>query len=263
MQLLNATTDGRPKGGIFIGRGSAVGNPYVLTHEDRRKEVVYKYRLWLLNRLFSKDLKVISFLEKIQADSQLVCFCAPKLCHGDVIINLLNYINKFDQNLSFKERLDLCLKEIYPKTLNQTYDGVTHINIYSKASTKLGKMLSNFYPCNIVLENKTFGSLEAYWYWLSTGRQHDSLISLSGFEAKKQGRQFPKVHIDDFENLIKTATEQKLLQNPDIKKEFLDSKLAFEHYYRIIQKDGSYFSKFATKYYWQVNHFTSLREAMQ
>lgn len=80
---------------IFIGRGrgSKWGNPY--THiSDRatlasfivptREEAIEAYRGYLLSNkelmdsLFELDGKVLG------------CFCKPKSCHGDIIIEVLN-----------------------------------------------------------------------------------------------------------------------------------------------------------------------------
>jgi len=46
-------------------------------------------------------------------------------------------------------------------------DGLSHINIYSKGMTELGRLLSNFAntPVNTPQDGK-FTSIEGYWYWL-------------------------------------------------------------------------------------------------
>ena len=48
-----------------------------------------------------------------------------------------------------------------------TEDGITHINIYSKGQTELGKMLSNFAKFPIQTVDGNFMSVEGYWYFLS------------------------------------------------------------------------------------------------
>jgi hypothetical protein len=42
-------------------------------------------------------------------------------------------------------------------------DGITHINIYSKGKTELGRWLSNFTYHPIETEDGKFDSVEGYW----------------------------------------------------------------------------------------------------
>lgn len=53
---------------------------------------------------------------------------------------------------------------------NPDEDGVTHINIYSKGKTELGRWLTNFSysPFNHPEYGK-FLSMEGFWCWVSTG----------------------------------------------------------------------------------------------
>lgn len=46
--------------------------------------VIEKYRNWLL-----KNPELLSQLEELRG-KWLVCHCAPKACHGDVLLELLN-----------------------------------------------------------------------------------------------------------------------------------------------------------------------------
>ena len=51
--------------------------------------------------------------------------------------------------------------------MNLEDDGITHINVYSKGATALGRALSNFARIPVmVVPNGRFESVEAYWYWL-------------------------------------------------------------------------------------------------
>lgn len=78
-------------------------------------------------------------------------------------------------------------------------DGVDHINVYSRARTKAGKLLSNFAHTPIDLSgedlpygiNGPFASIEALWYAArlrGEPKAVDRLRGLHGFEAKKVGR---------------------------------------------------------------------------
>jgi len=59
-------------------------------------------------------------------------------------------------------------------------DGVTHVNIYSKAKTELGRWLSNFAYAPIrITGHGRFASIEAYWYWLKDNVPTSSACSRS------------------------------------------------------------------------------------
>ncbi len=78
---------------VYIGRPSIWGNPF--THiKDRetkaefvvktREEAVSRYREWILNQP-----ELLSKLETLRGKI-LGCWCKPKSCHGDVLVELLN-----------------------------------------------------------------------------------------------------------------------------------------------------------------------------
>jgi hypothetical protein len=78
------------KGAIYIGRGSPLGNPFVMSSEIERDHVCDLYEDWLKARIEERDPKVIDALNHIaiksrKEDVTLGCFCAPKRCHGDTI----------------------------------------------------------------------------------------------------------------------------------------------------------------------------------
>ena len=71
---------------------------------------------------------------------------------------------------------------------NPKEDGKTHLNLYSKANTELGKFCSNFAYCPIETIDGHFDSIEGYWGWLSISEnnpQREAFRKLSGFAAKK------------------------------------------------------------------------------
>ena len=74
-------------GTVYIGRPSPFGNPYIMHSEADRFEVIEKYKIW-----FAYQVKINpEFRKKVLAlrGCDLACWCAPKLCHGDVIISWL------------------------------------------------------------------------------------------------------------------------------------------------------------------------------
>lgn len=85
MKVLNKHHAGVPEGAVYIGRGSKWGNPFVIGRDGTREEVVARYRDWIIH----SDLA----LEVIELKGRdLVCFCAPKSCHGDVLIELVELL---------------------------------------------------------------------------------------------------------------------------------------------------------------------------
>lgn len=115
-------------------------------------------------------------------------------------------------------------------------DGKTHINVYSKAKTILGKMLSNFSSYYIDTPYGRFASLEGYWYWLVTGKQHNELRIAYGFKAKELGRKLLN-GLPEWDNSpgfrlrIVAALLNKIIQHEEIEKEFIKNDLPFDHYY--------------------------------
>lgn len=111
-------------------------------------------------------------------------------------------------------------------------DGIDHINVYSKGKTELGRWLSNFShsPFNHPYHGH-FESVEGYWYWLSTGMKHDSLRRLHGFDAKRQGRKYKTVPVENYETHIEVALYCKVVQNPLWIPLIRESHLPFIHYY--------------------------------
>ena len=111
-------------------------------------------------------------------------------------------------------------------------EGKDHINMYSRSSTALGRLLSNFaYTPFVHPEYGKFASVEGFYFWVSTGFQHHKLKVMSGYGAKQYGGAFPRVELDDFEKKIREAIRLKIEQNPKLKKLLLECDLPIAHYY--------------------------------
>lgn len=114
-------------------------------------------------------------------------------------------------------------------------DGITHVNIYSKGKTELGRFLSNFYPCPIETEDGPFKSIEGYWYWLSCKREE--LREAYGFTAKNLGRAFGgKDWLDDVEFKAKISQAITLKLSTPLASEIIYRNkklldLPLKHYY--------------------------------
>lgn len=86
---------------VYIGRGSVLGNPFT-SMQDRqtkaeficgsREESVDSFREYLLKKISEKDKRICDELNKIykMPHVNLVCFCKPKSCHGDIIQEIIN-----------------------------------------------------------------------------------------------------------------------------------------------------------------------------
>lgn len=93
MKVFNKHKDQIPKDAVYIGRGSSYGNPY--THMegktlaefkvDTREESIKKYEDYIRSNP--------ELIEKVKRDlkgKDLVCFCKPLPCHGDILIKIAN-----------------------------------------------------------------------------------------------------------------------------------------------------------------------------
>ena len=75
---------------LYIGRPSYLGNPFVIGKDGTREEVVAKYRKYIF-QLWDEDNQMFrDYMEKVVLGSTLVCYCAPKLCHGSVILEMID-----------------------------------------------------------------------------------------------------------------------------------------------------------------------------
>jgi len=85
MVIKNKYKDKREENDVYIGRGSKWGNPFRIGAHGSRAEVIAKYEEYLLS-----SPHLLTALPELRGKN-LVCFCAPLPCHGDV---LKKYVNK-------------------------------------------------------------------------------------------------------------------------------------------------------------------------
>jgi hypothetical protein len=69
---------------VYIGRPSKWGNPFEIGKDGDRETVIQKYREWILTQPH-----LLSALPELRG-KVLGCWCAPKACHGDVLVSLAN-----------------------------------------------------------------------------------------------------------------------------------------------------------------------------
>ncbi len=67
---------------VHIGRPSKWGNPFYIGKDGTREEVIEKYRVWIKTRP-----KLMAALPELLGKT-LGCWCHPKPCHGDVLVEL-------------------------------------------------------------------------------------------------------------------------------------------------------------------------------
>ena len=83
-KVLNKHHAGIPAGAIYIGRGSQWGNPFRIGRDGDRATVIAKYKRWLAD-----EHHLLRALDELRGHD-LVCFCAPHPCHGDLLLRLAN-----------------------------------------------------------------------------------------------------------------------------------------------------------------------------
>jgi len=167
--------------------------------------------------------------------------------------------------------------------MNPKEDGVTHINVYSKAATKLGCFLSNFYPVDLEISGEHYRSIEAYWYSLwaesvvdektASGGAYRNLQSKVkgsyGYQAKMLGKnlmklafggEIPEGSLPDtnFQKKIISAIRQKLWKYPEYLELFKESRLPFAHYYFFGTVDNATVVD-ANRHPWLINGLENLR----
>ena len=69
---------------VYIGRPSKWGNPFIIGKDGNRDEVINKYRHWIFDQK-----KLMTSLHSLRG-KDLVCYCKPQACHGDVLVKLVD-----------------------------------------------------------------------------------------------------------------------------------------------------------------------------
>lgn len=247
MRVINrkTATPEEMKTAVYIGRPSPLKNPYPMDKEEDRDRVVDSFECYFVKALLRRIPVIETAFRALTPDSVLMCFCAPLRCHGDVIAKIFTtYFIGQDYDASL-EKLKLAYQDILknePIFFDPKEDGVTHINVWSKGKTELGRLLSNFAHTPISHdEYGHFASIEGLWYWLSLGKRHEELRKLFGYEAKKHGQLLRYEDSKDifkselsekaFELEIKRAILMKIEQNDRLRELLKVSTLPLAHYY--------------------------------
>lgn len=111
-RVLNKKTSGLPQGAVYIGRPSKWGNPFVIGKHGTRPEVVAKYRAYLLG-----NAALMAALPEL-CGKDLVCWCAPEACHGDVLVELANNADRKAETAPHRPSNDTALSRHRIRTLD-------------------------------------------------------------------------------------------------------------------------------------------------
>lgn len=103
--MIHISTKWEPATGkaFYVGRGSALGNPFRMYDESQRNEVCDKFNAYLRQKIAEHDRDILTALRTLHShillfgEVTLQCYCAPRRCHAESIKNVLE-----DQELMFK-----------------------------------------------------------------------------------------------------------------------------------------------------------------
>lgn len=77
---------------VYIGRPSPLSNPFVVGRDGDRNLVISAYENWLRDQLVMQPASSVAQAYRALVtrywngeDLQLICWCSPQACHGDVI----------------------------------------------------------------------------------------------------------------------------------------------------------------------------------
>lgn len=75
----------RDKFDVYIGRPSFWGNPFQVGVYGTRERCIQAYREMIL-----RDARLVEKARKELRGKTLGCWCSPKPCHGDVLLEIAN-----------------------------------------------------------------------------------------------------------------------------------------------------------------------------
>lgn len=148
-------------------------------------------------------------------------------------------------------------------------DGKTHLNVYSKGRTEVGRFLTNL--AHTPFEHPIWGpfqSVEGFWYWYFSPKRSDKLRELHGVEAKMVGRVLSKRkdNKDGFaitpiqKSVIREVIRFKVRKYPEMWPAIARTEgLPFVHYYVV---PGGGIIDMTEKYQWVMDELTDIRSKL-
>ena len=150
MRVKNKYRDTIETTDVFIGRGAVFGNPFVINKHGVRTDVIAMYEDYLRDLILTEDPVIIKALDGLTDNSNLLCFCTPKNCHGSIV---KKYYEEYKQ-------LGICgFKELY-SLYGPSTDGVDHINIGSSSKTEIGQEIYKLLVRSKVVLNTTIDKVQ-------------------------------------------------------------------------------------------------------
>lgn len=74
-----------PESAVYVGRPTKWGNPFRVSVDGSRDQVIEMYRAWV-----KKNTRLSEEIRRELKGKDLVCWCAPKPCHADVLLEVAN-----------------------------------------------------------------------------------------------------------------------------------------------------------------------------
>ena len=96
---MRVTVGRRPEQGEYVGRPTALGNPFPMLGEVMRDTVCDKYEEWFAKAVANRRPEVMQHLDYLRQRAseqpiKLICFCSPKRCHAETIAKYINDLFK-------------------------------------------------------------------------------------------------------------------------------------------------------------------------
>lgn len=70
---------------VYVGRPSPFGNPFEIGKDGNREEVIEKFK----NYVYSNPI-LLSRIKSELKGKILGCWCAPKHCHAEILVEIAN-----------------------------------------------------------------------------------------------------------------------------------------------------------------------------
>lgn len=85
-KLYNEKNNDAPRDAVYIGRPSKWGNPYSMkNYWNDRMAVINMFKDYLLS-----NSELLEEVKKELKGKDLVCWCSPLPCHGDILLEIAN-----------------------------------------------------------------------------------------------------------------------------------------------------------------------------
>lgn len=85
-RVLNKRSSGVPAGAVYVGRPSMWGNPFTVEAHGR-EQCIALYRQWVMD---PEQATLREVARRTLAGRDLVCWCAPAACHGEILLAIAN-----------------------------------------------------------------------------------------------------------------------------------------------------------------------------